>query len=549
MTSAIVYCRVSSPKQVKEGHGLGSQETRCREYAKFKNYDVIQIFQDEGVSGGMINRPGMQSMLRFLRTQKQESCVVIIDDISRLARGLEAHLELRSEIAQAGGKLESPSIEFGEDSDSLLVENLLASVSQHQRQKNAEQVKNRMRARAMNGYWVLAPFIGYRYQTVEGHGKMIVKDEPLASIVKEALESFACGRFENKVDVQRFMESHPIVPRNRNREFHLQNVENLLRRVAYAGYIHLPNWGIHYRKAKHDPLISFETWQKIQDRLDGNVKAGRRTGLDGSFPLRGFVLCDHCGRPMTASIPKGHGGHYHYYFCTTKGCPLRCKSIPKNRMEEDFEHLLNNMRPTKQLFVMFKAMLRQTWEKESLSEQESTQVLQKQLQELDKKEAQMLDRLIEAESSSLVRAYEKRVEEIDAQKIILREKIERGIQSRGSFQETFRTSLNFLENPQKLWVSGDLIAQKTVLKLAFDEKLRYRKNEGFRTALTSRPFRFFRLLSADNSIMVLPIGIEPTTPSLPRTCSTPELRQLSAGRVAFCHTLGLCARNSSPFCV
>ncbi len=515
MTSAIVYCRVSSPKQVKEGHGLGSQETRCREYAKFKNYDVIQIFQDEGVSGGMINRPGMQSMLRFLRTQKQESCVVIIDDISRLARGLEAHLELRSEIAQAGGKLESPSIEFGEDSDSLLVENLLASVSQHQRQKNAEQVKNRMRARAMNGYWVLAPFIGYRYQTVEGHGKMIVKDEPLASIVKEALESFACGRFENKVDVQRFMESHPVVPRNRNREFHLQNVENLLRRVAYAGYIHLPNWGIHYRKAKHDPLISFETWQKIQDRLDGNVKAGRRTGLDGSFPLRGFVLCDHCGRPMTASVPKGHGGHYHYYFCTTKGCPLRCKSIPKNRMEEDFEHLLNNMRPTKQLFVLFKAMLRQTWEKESLSEQESTQVLQKQLQELEKKEAQMLDRLVEAESSSLVRAYEKRVEEIDAQKIILREKIERGIQSRGSFQETFRTSLNFLENPQKLWVSGDLIAQKTVLKLAFDEKLRYRKNEGFRTALTSRPFRFFRLLSADNSIMVLPIGIEPTTPSLP----------------------------------
>lgn len=34
------------------------------------------------------------------------------------------------------GKLESPSIEFGEDSDSILVENLLASVSQHRRQKS-----------------------------------------------------------------------------------------------------------------------------------------------------------------------------------------------------------------------------------------------------------------------------------------------------------------------------------------------------------------------------------------------------------------------------
>ena len=54
-------------------------------------------------------------------------------------------------IANAGGFLESPSIEFGEDPDSILVENLLASVSQHQRQKNGEQTKNRMRSRILYG--------------------------------------------------------------------------------------------------------------------------------------------------------------------------------------------------------------------------------------------------------------------------------------------------------------------------------------------------------------------------------------------------------------
>ena len=522
--TAVIYCRVSSLKQVREGHGLGSQETRCREYAKIKKYEIVKTFHDEGVSGGLIDRLGMQSMLSFLKTQKQESSVVIIDDISRLARGLEAHLELRSAIAHAGGKLESPSVEFGEDSDSILVENLLASVSQHQRQKNAEQVKNRMRARAMNGYWVLTPFIGYHYQAVEGHGKMLVRNEPLAFIVKETLESFACGRLGSKGEVQRFLESHPIVPRNRNGEFHLQNVENLLRRVGYAGYIHMPKWDIHYKKAQHEPLISFETWQKIQDRLDSNLKT-RRSGLGKIFPLRGFVLCDHCGRPMTASIPKGRGGHYPYYFCTTKGCPLRCKSIPKKRLEEDFEHLLRHLKPTKQLFVLFKAVLRKIWETDGLSEKEAAQVHKKQLQELEKKESQMLDRLLGTDNSSLVRAYEKKIEELDAQKIILREKIEQGTRPRESFHETFRTALIFLENPQKLWVSGDLIAQRTVLKLAFEDKLKYRKNEGFRTPLTSCPFRFFRLLSTDNSIMVLPRGIEPPTPSLPRTCSTPELQQ------------------------
>ena len=88
-------------------------------------------------------------MLAFVRKNRRDDIVVIIDDISRLARGLQAHLKLRAEIDRAGGTLESPSIEFGDDSDSILVEHLLASVSQHQRQKNGEQARNRMRARML----------------------------------------------------------------------------------------------------------------------------------------------------------------------------------------------------------------------------------------------------------------------------------------------------------------------------------------------------------------------------------------------------------------
>ncbi len=135
---AVIYCRVSSIKQTKAGDGLNSQETRCREFARMKGYGVLQVFCDD-VSGSLIDRPGMKAMLAFIRKKRTAGTVVIIDDVSRLARGLEAHLELRVAIAKAGGVLESPSIEFGDDPDSRLVENLLASASQHQRQKNGEQ--------------------------------------------------------------------------------------------------------------------------------------------------------------------------------------------------------------------------------------------------------------------------------------------------------------------------------------------------------------------------------------------------------------------------
>lgn len=207
-SKAVIYCRVSDPGQVKNGHGLTSQETRCREFAKYRNLEVVEVFHEEGVSGSLIQRPAMMQMLDFLRKHKEQQLVVIIDDISRLARGLKAHLELRTAIQDAGGILQSPSIEFGEDSDSQLVENLLASVSQHHRQKNAEQVKNRMRARMMSGYWIMKAPRGYKMQKRPGHGKVMVRDEPVASIIQEGLEGFALDRFSSPVELQAFFEYH-----------------------------------------------------------------------------------------------------------------------------------------------------------------------------------------------------------------------------------------------------------------------------------------------------------------------------------------------------
>jgi site-specific DNA recombinase len=195
-------------------------------------------------------------------------CWDIIDDISRLARGLMAHFELRVKIGDAGGVLVSPSIEFGEDSDSQLVENLLASVSQHQRQKNGEQTVNRMRARTQNGYWVFQAPVGFKYERTSGHGKMLVRDEPNASAVQEALEGFASGRFATQVEVKRFLERHPAFPKDLpNGEIRNQRVYDILTRLVYAGYIEVPNWGVSLRKGQHEGLIDLETFEKIQARL------------------------------------------------------------------------------------------------------------------------------------------------------------------------------------------------------------------------------------------------------------------------------------------
>ncbi len=312
---AVVYCRVSSAAQMTKGDGLASQESRCKEYARYRGYDVKKVFQDN-MSGGDLDRPAMSAMVQFIREQ-DDTVVVIIDDINRFARDVVGHWHLRAMVAEAGGKLESPTLEFKEDSDSILVENLLASVSQHQRQKNGEQTKNRMRGRALNGYWTFSAPPGYKFERVSGHGKLLVRDEPLASVIQEALEGFATGRFETQAEVKRFLENEPAFPKDSpNGTIRFEKIIRLMSRVVYSGHIEYPNWDVSLRKGHHEPIISLETYEAIQRKIKEGSRAPFRKDINADFPLRGFIACDDCGTPLTACWSTSKSGKKHpYYLC------------------------------------------------------------------------------------------------------------------------------------------------------------------------------------------------------------------------------------------
>lgn len=509
-SKAVIYCRVSDPKQVTRGSGLGSQETRCRDYARAKGFEVVEVFRDEGTSGSVIERAGMLSMLAFLKKHRRETThIVIIDDISRLARGLEAHIQLRTAITAAGGKLESPSIEFGEDSDSMLVENLLASVSQHQRQKNAEQTKNRMMARAANGYWGFSPPIGYRYDRVAGHsGKVLVPVQPLAGVIKQALEGYAEGRLETQAEVQRFLQKSPVFPKNRFGTVHPQKVTQILTQALYAGYMSVPEWEIYRMPAKHEPLITYETFLKIEERLrPRQAVAAVRPDHSDDFPLRGFVNCACCDRPMTAAWARGrHGKRYAYYWCFTKGCKMARKNIKKFELEGAFERLIDAVKPSQELLFTAHAMLKAHWDVREASAKEQTAHATRELQVIERKIEQLVARLVETDSRQLIDAYEAQLHKLQDQKNLLTEKCAAIGRPKKSFEESFRTALAFLSNPRILWDSGRMEHRRKMLRLLFGGRVQYAVSEGLRTPQITKLFAAFRDFSNDNSIMARRTG-------------------------------------------
>ncbi len=494
---AVIYARVSSAKQTTRGDGLNSQITRCTEYAKYKGYEIVESFKDDS-SGSLTKRSGMQAMLKFLRSKRKNPHVVIIDDISRLARGIEAHLQLRSAISDAGGILESPSIEFGEDSDSLLVENLLAAVSQHQRQKNGEQTKNRMRARASNGYWVFQAPLGYRYEKVTGHNKLLVRHEPMATVIQEALEGFACGRFETQAEVLRFFESLPHFPKDSRGIIRHQRIRDILTNPIYAGMVVVPRWDIALRKGHHESLISYRMFEKIQDRLNNKPKVPVRKNVAHDFPLRGFVTCGDCGTILTSCWAKGRTKKYAYYHCPTKGCESYGKSIKRDIIEAEFGELLEELQPSKNLFEVVYSMFKDGWEQQHVFSKQSIKLMEKERTALDKKIAQLMDRIVEASSLTVIEAYEKRIGKHEADKFILNEQIAEMAKPKKAFEETFRTAFAFLSSPVKFWRSGELKAKKIVLKLTFAKQLSYTKRDGFRTVLPSLPFQIIQRLKGQS---------------------------------------------------
>jgi site-specific DNA recombinase len=486
-TQAIIYCRISDPKQAVRGDGLRSQETRCREFAKHRNYAVMDVFQDM-MTGGQSDRTGMNAMLAYLR--KHKGTVVVIDHLNRLARDVRGHFELRDALTKAGGILESPSIEFKTTSDALLVEHMLASVAQYQRQHNGEQTKNWMKARVQNGYWVFQAPAGYTYKLFPGRrGKMLVRDEPVASVVQEALEGYASGRFESQADVMRFLQDNPLFPKDASGIVRHQRVGILLAQCAYAGYIEAPSWGVPLRAAQHEALISYQTYQRIQERLNGIGRAPMRKNLNEDFPLRGFVTCADCETPLTACWSKGAHSHHPYYLCPKRGCASYGKSIRRDKIEGEFEAMLRTVQPSEHLFRVACKMFERWWNRRSGQAEAQSKELSAQLVKIERQVAGFLERILDASVPSVIGAYEDRVRKLEEEKCAIKERMANIARPATSFERTLRTALGFLANPCNIWNSERLEDRRTVLKLVFTDRLRYARKDGFRTAGLSLPFK------------------------------------------------------------
>ena len=379
-----------------------------------------------------------------------------------------------------------------------------------ERLQNGRQVTQKMKARAKQGFCVFRAVVGYKYTKSKRGGKIIVRDEPIASIIQEALESFASSRFESQAEVKRFLENQPAFPSG-NLTF--QKISNMLTQVLYAGYIEVPKWGIGLRVAQHDGLINLETFEKIQTRINSDARIPTRADISEDFPLRGFLACNDCGNALTSCWSKSHTGKkYPYYLCATKRCVSNRKSIPRKKLEDEFETFISTLQPTAELFSITKAMFKHAWS-QRIEQSKAHQIdLKQEVELIDAEIEALLGRVVDVSNLSVMRSFEKKIEKLETKKLVLAEKSMKSTPTKHTFDEMFELALALLSNPRKIWDNGQLAMKRTLLKLAFAERLSYCRKTGLRTPTLSLPFKVLGGVLSNGNEMVHREGFEPSTP-------------------------------------
>lgn len=94
---AVGYVRVSSDKQVVGGRSLSVQRKSIESFAADNGLVLMDIFEDAGLSGRTLDRPGLRSALGSL--QNGTAHAIIVTALDRLTRSaLDAAALLRNEL-------------------------------------------------------------------------------------------------------------------------------------------------------------------------------------------------------------------------------------------------------------------------------------------------------------------------------------------------------------------------------------------------------------------------------------------------------------------
>ncbi len=297
---AVIYARVSTEEQKKKGISVPGQIRDCKNYAKSNNYEVVEVFYDEGISAKNLNRAGLQQMLDYLKKKSKTIDAIIFWKWDRLSRGED---DDNITLARLFGKYNVIPLSTTENNETTPIANLMRKITQamnkYELDIDSERTKAGLRRKAEEGYFPGKAPIGYTNKKDENDRGYIIVDKVNAPHIKNIFKYYASGQYSfESLGSKMYLEGFK---NKRGEPYPARKFEEILKNTFYIGYF---MWGGQQYEGKHKSIIDKKLFYKVQEMFS---KTDKPVQNDKNFTYSKLIRCSDCGRVLTAETQ--HGGH------------------------------------------------------------------------------------------------------------------------------------------------------------------------------------------------------------------------------------------------
>lgn len=430
-----IYSRKS--KFTGKGESIENQIELCRQYILLHQGDnavnSVLIYEDEGFSGGNLERPKFKKMMADARDGKISTIVVY--RLDRISRNIGDFANLIEELKELKVSFVSIREQFDTENPMGRAMMYIASVfSQLERETIAERIRDNMHELAKTGRWLggVTP-TGYASEQVE----KVMVDGKVRKACK--LKLIQAEGTVIQVIFQKFLETNSLTKtdtflleqgyRTKNgKRFTRFSIRNILQNPVYMiadpdAYQYLKGNetdlfatehefdGIHglmvYNRTiqkqgranqlrpmrewivsvgRHPGLISGVQWIKAQQFLEQNRDKGYRKPRSNVALLSGLLFCGKCGdymRPKLTNRQTAGGETLYNYMCTMKErsrshcCDV--KNVNGNLLDQTILDEIKKLSVDHSAFMnQLKAGKKTLWESRGEYDQRLEQVAQEQ---------------------------------------------------------------------------------------------------------------------------------------------------------------------------
>lgn len=521
---AILYIRVSTDEQAEKGHSLAHQEEMLQRYCTVNNIEVVAFFKED-YSAKTFERPQFKKLLEFQRKSKAVAELLLFLKWDRFSRNAPEAYTMISKLHALGLEpqaIEQPlNMEIPEQKFLLALYLTAPEVENDRRSMNI--LAGVRKAMKEGRYMGSAPY-GYKHGRTENNKPTIVPSKDKEKVL-QSFEMMATGLYQ--IEELRRMLSKQGMPLGRTRFWYMMRNPTYIGKVFVAAHKNEPACIV---KGVHEAIVPEAMFYEVQDILDGRKKKDQPVTIcqKDQLPLRGFLECAKCGRPLTGSASKGRSARYYYYHCKF-GCKERFRAEEANSL---FNEILHAVSTDEKVYRSLELILGGENKEEANIRAKELAELRMKLdmyeQRMERAQLLMLDGKMDFIEYQPIKA---RLEE-DAFRLKLKIEAIEELQPKDE-NNVMEFGFYFLSNLGKLFTNAALPIKQQIIGSTFPEKLIYENNQ-FRTAsgnnvlllmaATSKAFAIKKESRLENSNLlsrrVEPAGFEPASKHMPNKLST-----------------------------